>query len=1777
MAMAAFSSPLAYRMRDELGYSLILTHIGYDQDVNDKIKSHVANVLMGTPTVAAVIAANAAIAAANLANVAAVAAGLAPGPVPALAAGVAGQLPADWLPQLYRWIKATLANPRPSGILTLNQDNEFDRAKLTDVGIDRDTISRFHMRLNRINNQRQIAKPILDVWIKFLSQITFPKLLADKAIMELQMPSFIIAVGPNAGQPDLPALSNNFEELWHTIYDRGVEIKPQAAPAAPSDRSSRVDGMMNSVLDAPINPNNYDWTGISQPELHEAYFTSTGGGEAFAFLRDERNCWICKGYGHSKADCPSDQKVKRPISGCIKGLEALKAIEDSRGGPRPNPNFRNRKVVRRPGRSPGQRPTAHEAAVEEDSLVPYVQYDDGGIYTADGAEVVAPPSVETLESSKAVVITTEKPPDVPVSQPDPQANTAANSAAVITHENIDSLIEQDFRSTFSGMSARVEDDPFIHHVKEQKSFTRSGSAVLVGVAAALGTLALVARSNKGRALLTFLTLATGCKGMDTGYQHVEIHSSEYSKSSAYTPTSAFNLSTAAVSSADHGTMDSGTTECSSGRRKLFRTEAIERWHPPIRVEVASGVSLSVLFTGAMDMKVRRTGTTSAKKLLTISVPHSLHVPAMPVTLVSTKALFRYNGIRTYFNDELCMILTDGSIVEFFETRTNYTVEFTDDSTSIAAVRIRNPQAPLFSRDPKTYRSTLRDPLPLTWDLLHDRFCHFNPERISASKDFISGTDIASLGRPSRHKVCIDCIHGSFRGHHKGRRSKSTFTRFAQRIYSDSCAMPKSTPFGFVEMYIFYDACTKYIAVYYGKTTQSSEMLQSYQEFNADHKCYMPRGHVEEWMADGGPEFKSPNMDKFCAEMHTRRRFIAPWNPWMNVAETGWRIILRPLRIILAASNVSRAFWPFAVNQIVMVHNSLSSASDTSNFSDGDISAATVAFARSFIAAAAPSPFYNVTGKKKDLSNLRCIFCEVWVRIRSKPDLRARSKVDPLTMRGMYLGPSQKHAGQAMVHLFDVQRFTVASYNDIFFNEAVRPRLDFIVGAIDLPGIVGQLPTLDQQLVDTDGVSPPELTLPIAHPHTGANPANNGGVDNGGVNTGGARDIGVGPQPPRNPNHGAPSHWRENHCEHPQCEFDNGHFGAHSHELDAAAQPRRPGLTARNRTRDVASVVAAVEGDVTNTLEPLWTTHNAYTVAIAGDAPDTVIVSYNLNAPESGDGVPRSTSEALNGPRGDEWLAAYQKDLQAKIKNDTFELVPRPSNAKVLKTKVAHAHKYENPNNSSAVTELRARWVGMGFLQGAYDFTATYCATPPAVSCRMFFALTKALSLTLAQGDVTKAFTLNPIDVDLHVEQMPGMEVAGDFPGATKANTVCKLKKCLEGLKQAGNIWQTTHSAWLDGRKIVAFTCTIVQSQIDPCLFIGHCSAGIIAILVWVDDILVGFSNRKLYDAFAKLYSERFPSRHHIGCVKFAGITVSDKPDRLVIHQKSHIEHAFNKFVVDKVAASKSPAIYRPAISDRNSPLHYSKLTLAGSDEERAAMKSIPFLPCLATFMYVTHFTLPNFAFYSAFLGQFMHDPSMAGWEALLCLIIYAYYHRDDDVITYRANRDSLFIPRCIPRDRHADFKDVYGFHSYCDASWLLRSLAGYVIMFMDGPVDWASKLIRVITHSSAEAEIAAGCMLGKRQVYIIQFLAEFKVRVTKPAISLIDNTAADDLSGKFGVTPKTAHFLRWQHYLRWLVKHGYIEILFVPTADQLADIMTKVVDYSTFLAACRILFKIRSK
>jgi hypothetical protein len=200
----------------------------------------------------------------------------------------------------------------------------------------------------------------------------------------------------------------------------------------------------------------------------------------------------------------------------------------------------------------------------------------------------------------------------------------------------------------------------------------------------------------------------------------------------------------------------------------------------------------------------------------------------------------------------------------------------------------------------------------------------------------------------------------------------------------------------------------------------------------------------------------------------------------------------------------------------------------------------------------------------------------------------------------------------------------------------------------------------------------------------------------------------------------------------------------------------------------------------------------------------------------------------------------------------------------------------------------------------------------------------------------------------------------------------------------------------------------------------------------------------------------------------------------------------------------------------------------------------------------------------------MHDPSPEAYEAVIALLIFAYHHREHSIITYSA----LFeVPTRVPSASREGFLKSLGFHMWTDASWMLRSPAGFVEFLLGGPVDWASKLIRVICHSSSEAEIGAGCFGGKRCVFATLFLQEFSIPVEGPLLMFIDNSAADDLTKKFGVGPKTAHFLRWQHYLRWLVQHRYVVIVFVGTKEQLADGLTKVLDISTYFLFCFALYR----
>ena len=159
------------------------------------------------------------------------------------------------------------------------------------------------------------------------------------------------------------------------------------------------------------------------------------------------------------------------------------------------------------------------------------------------------------------------------------------------------------------------------------------------------------------------------------------------------------------------------------------------------------------------------------------------------------------------------------------------------------------------------------------------------------------------------------------------------------------------------------------------------------------------------------------------------------------------------------------------------------------------------------------------------------------------------------------------------------------------------------------------------------------------------------------------------------------------------------------------------------------------------------------------------------------------------------------------------------------------------------------------------------------------------------------------------------------------------------------MWQVNHSAAL--LKFIIAHSKFKQSETEPCMFVLHCSIGILLLLVWVDDVLVACSAKALYEQFVAQYKKAFPSEFSSAVVKFAGISLDYRPGvSMTLHQRPHIELAFEKFVIDKENARSSTAASRPAVADRSSKLHYSNLALAANDVERQSMTAKPFLSAL---------------------------------------------------------------------------------------------------------------------------------------------------------------------------------------------------------------------------------------
>jgi hypothetical protein len=204
------------------------------------------------------------------------------------------------------------------------------------------------------------------------------------------------------------------------------------------------------------------------------------------------------------------------------------------------------------------------------------------------------------------------------------------------------------------------------------------------------------------------------------------------------------------------------------------------------------------------------------------------------------------------------------------------------------------------------------------------------------------------------------------------------------------------------------------------------------------------------------------------------------------------------------------------------------------------------------------------------------------------------------------------------------------------------------------------------------------------------------------------------------------------------------------------------------------------------------------------------------------------------------------------------------------------------------------------------------------------------------------------------------------------------------------------------------------------------------------------------------------------------------------------------------------------------------------------MKNVPYREAVGSLMYAAMGTRPDITFGVTTIAQFMDNPGWVHWEAVKRIFRYLKGTKDYELV-YGGEK-----------------KDLLGFVDADGASQEHRhAISGYVFMVDGGAVSWSSKKQELVTLSTTEAEYVAATHAAKEAVWLRRLMAELFSPPHKPTTLYGDNQSAIALAHGGQYHARTKHIDIRYHFIRYIIEAGSIKLIYCPTDEQTADVLTK--------------------
>ncbi|XP_057780230.1 secreted RxLR effector protein 161-like [Salvia miltiorrhiza] len=145
----------------------------------------------------------------------------------------------------------------------------------------------------------------------------------------------------------------------------------------------------------------------------------------------------------------------------------------------------------------------------------------------------------------------------------------------------------------------------------------------------------------------------------------------------------------------------------------------------------------------------------------------------------------------------------------------------------------------------------------------------------------------------------------------------------------------------------------------------------------------------------------------------------------------------------------------------------------------------------------------------------------------------------------------------------------------------------------------------------------------------------------------------------------------------------------------------------------------------------------------------------------------------------------------------------------------------------------------------------------------------------------------------------------------------------------------------------------------------------------------------------------------------------------------------------------------------------------------------------------------------------------------------------------------------------------YKLVGYSDSDWARdndgrKSTSGFVFFMGDTAFTWMSKKQPIVTLSTCEAEYVAATSSVCHAVWLRSLLEELGWTQKEPTTICVDNKSAIVLSKNPVFHNRSKHIDTRFHYIRECIAKKEVQVEYVKSQDQVADIFTKQLKFEDF-------------